>query len=146
MKILIMGLPGSGKTWLATRLKEILECAHFNADAIRGMANDWEFSDGARIRQAMRMANIADFESGNCRIVICDFVCPTHATRDIFNADYTIWMDTIEQGRYEDTNKVFQPPSFCDLKISEKLDDLRVAEIAGLIRNAQSNKAYLSTL
>ena len=107
MKILIMGLPGSGKTWLAERLQKHLNCAWFNADAVRQMANDWEFGDEARIRQARRMRNLADYEKGCGRIVICDFVCPTELTRHIFEADLTIWMDTIEQGRFEDTNKMF---------------------------------------
>jgi len=82
-KILIMGLPGSGKTWLAERLQEKLECAWFNADEVRGQANDWNFSEAARLRQARRMRNIADFEKGEGNIVICDFVCPTELTRHI---------------------------------------------------------------
>ena len=77
MKILIFGLPGSGKTWLAERLQKRLECAWFNADEIRRMANDWEFSEAARYRQAHRMASIANNEKYHDRTVICDFVCPT---------------------------------------------------------------------
>jgi adenylylsulfate kinase len=60
MKILIMGLPGAGKTWLAERLqKHLNDCAWYNADEVRKMANDWEFSEEARIRQARRMRNLA---------------------------------------------------------------------------------------
>ena len=76
-----MGLPGSGKTWLAERLQKHLNCAWFNADKVREMANDWEFSEEARIRQARRMRNIANYEKGCGRTVICDFVCPTALTR-----------------------------------------------------------------
>ena len=111
MKILIFGLPGSGKTWLAERLQKRLECAWFNADEIRRMANDWEFSEAARYRQAHRMASIANHEKYNDRTVICDFVCPTEVTRAIFDADYTVWMDTIKEGRFQDTNKMFETPS-----------------------------------
>lgn len=110
MKILIMGLPGSGKTWLAERLQKKLDCAWFNADEIRRMANDWEFGEEARIRQARRMRNLADYEKAQGRIVICDFVCPTELTRYIFEADYTVWMDTIPEGRFEDTNRMFEKP------------------------------------
>jgi adenylylsulfate kinase len=119
MKILIMGLPGSGKTWLAKELQDILKCAWFNADDVRKMANDWEFSENARLRQARRMRNLANFEKGEGRVVICDFVCPTDMTRYVFEADYTIWMDTIPQGRYEDTNKIFQPPTQYEMRITK---------------------------
>ena len=110
MKILIFGLPGSGKTWLAERLQKRLECAWFNADEIRRIANDWEFSEAARYRQAHRMASIANHEKYHDRTVICDFVCPTEVTRAIFDADYTVWMDTIKEGRFKDTNKMFETP------------------------------------
>ena len=89
-----MGLPGSGKTWLAERLQKRLNCAWFNADKVREMANDWEFSEAARLRQAYRMQNIADYEIENNRTVIADFVCPLEITREIFHADYIVWMDT----------------------------------------------------
>ena len=110
MKILIFGLPGSGKTWIAERLQKRLECAWFNADEIRRMANDWEFSEAARYRQAHRMASIANHEKYHDRTVICDFVCPTEVTRAIFDADYTVWMDTIKECRFKDTNKMFETP------------------------------------
>ena len=116
-----MGLPGSGKTWLADWLQKELDCAWYNADFVRKMANDWDFSDEGRSRQAKRMASLAQFESDHSRTVICDFVCPTPETRDIFNADIIIWMDTIKKGRYADTNAAFQPPVTCDYHITEKM-------------------------
>ena len=110
MKILVMGLPGSGKTYLSERLQPLLESAWFNADKVREMANDWEFSETARLKQAYRMKVLADLEKSYSRTVICDFVCPLSITRDIFNADITIWMNTIVAGRFKDTNKIFEEP------------------------------------
>jgi len=133
MKILIMGLPGSGKTWLAERLQKHLNCAWFNADEIRRMANNWEFDYPARMRQARRMKNLADYESNLKRNVICDFVCPTRLTRTIFDPDITIWMDTIERGRFEDTNKLFERPANVDLHIDRFITEDEVVAVVNYI-------------
>jgi len=133
MKILIMGLPGSGKTWLAERLQKHLGCAWYNADKIRSMANDWEFTDLARFRQANRMAALANVELLFERTVICDFVCPTDTLRLAFDADYTIWMDTIDNGRFEDTNKVFEIPAKVDLRIDKFIKEDEVMNVINMI-------------
>tara|TARA_B100000614_G_scaffold33253_1_gene25802 strand:- start:15 stop:425 length:411 start_codon:yes stop_codon:yes gene_type:complete len=122
MKILIMGLPGSGKTYLAERMQPILKAAWYNADKVREMANDWDFSPDGRIRQSLRMKSLADFEKKHGRIVICDFVCPTSETKNNFDPDITIWMNTIKSGRYEDTNKMFEKPENVDFKVTEMND------------------------
>ena len=97
MKILICGLPGSGKTWLAERLvQNISNCAWYNADVVRGASNDWDFSKEGRSRQAMRMKTFADFEKNNGRSVICEFVAPTEDERESFGADYLILLNTIK--------------------------------------------------
>ena len=119
MKILIMGLPGSGKTYLAKRLQPLLKAAWYNADIVREMANDWAFTPEGRIRQSLRMKNLADYEKSHGRIVICDFVCPTKETRDNFDPDILIWMDTIKEGRFEDTNRLFENPDKVDFHITE---------------------------
>lgn len=142
-KILIMGLPGSGKTYFAERLKKYLEdnsglhnipassmsqleaipyhwkatVTWFNADEVRKKYNDWDFSHDGRIRQSLRMAEFA--LKSNSDYVICDFVAPLVEMRNNFKADWTIWMDTIEAGRFEDTNKVFIPPEVYDFRINE---------------------------
>lgn len=113
-----MGLPGSGKTYLSERLAPLLSSAWYNADKVREMSNDWDFSERGRERQAKRMKSLSDFESQNGRLVICDFVCPTNKTRKLFNADYTIWLDTIDAGRYEDTNRLFERPKIVDYLIN----------------------------
>ena len=93
MKILVMGLPGSGKTTLAKVLAEKLGAAYFNADEVRKMFNDWDFSEEGRIRQAKRMSKLCEISS--TRVSVVDFVCPTEHTRRIFDAHLTIFMDTI---------------------------------------------------
>ena len=119
MKILVMGLPGSGKTYLTKRLQPLLDAAWYNADKVREMSNDWDFSSEGRKRQSNRMRTFADFEKSNGRFVICDFVCPTKETRENFCADITVWMDTITEGRFADTNKLFQKPDSVDFHIRE---------------------------
>ena len=149
-----MGLPGAGKTFLATALKKYIEensniknfpmdrainmehmpttykCTvdWFNADEIRKKYNDWDFSKEGRIRQSLRMAEFAlkctsDF-------VICDFVAPLVEMRNNFKADWTIWVDTIDQGRFDDTNKAFIPPEVYDFRITEQNAD-KWAEFIG---------------
>ena len=112
-----MGLPGSGKTTLASALLKLIDCVWYNADAVRKNYNDWDFSKEGRLRQATRMKTLADDSKGH---VICDFVAPTKEIRDIFNADYTIWVDTIKEGRFNDTNKVFEPPTQYDMRVIEQ--------------------------
>jgi adenylylsulfate kinase len=123
LKILVMGLPGSGKTYLTERLVPLLNAAWYNADKLREMANDWDFSEEGRIRQSLRMRAFADFEKDNGRFVICDFVCPTLLTRKNFDADVTIWMDTIKAGRFSDTNKIFEKPNKVDFHFKFWDDD-----------------------
>ncbi len=117
-KILIMGLPGSGKTTLAKKLIPLLDAVWLNADEVRKEANDWDFSPDGRIRQANRMKKLAEDAITKNRNVIADFVCPTEKTRQDFGADYTIWMDTIKQGRFEDTNRIFVPPKKFEFKVT----------------------------
>ena len=104
-----MGLPGSGKTTLAKVLVPMFNAVWLNADKVREEANDWDFSEMGRSIQANRMKRLASEAIENNRNVIADFVCPTQATRDDFNADYTIWMDTIDNSKYPDTDLIFEP-------------------------------------
>lgn len=139
-KILIMGLPGAGKTYFAQRLKTYLEVNGpksitkitsdhpypdlstkvdwFNADDVRRRFNDWDFSKDGRIRQSLRMFEFAKLSSSD--FVICDFVAPLPEMRNNFKADWTIWIDTIDAGRYEDTNRAFIAPDVYDFRITEQ--------------------------
>ena len=118
MKILICGLPGSGKTTLAKLLVPMFNAVWLNADVVRKQADDCDFTDEGRVRQANRMKDLANEAVSKNRIVIADFICPTEQTRKDFDADYTIWMNTIKEGRFEDTNKMFQEPSLVDFKVT----------------------------
>ena len=122
-KILIMGLPGSGKTTLAQHLVDMLRSSGktvtwLNADDIRAHFNDWDFSTEGRIRQSKRMRELADASDND--YALCDFVAPLVEMRDNFNADYTIWVDTITEGRFADTNKAFVPPMKYDFRVTEQ--------------------------
>jgi adenylylsulfate kinase len=138
-RILIMGLPGSGKTTLAAELKKYLEengtmnsygteslpisgfnskVTWFNADDVRRKHNDWDFSNEGRIRQSIRMFQFSLEAGGD--YVICDFVAPLVEMRNNYKADWTIWMDTIKEGRYEDTNKAFVEPTVYDFRVTEQ--------------------------
>jgi adenylylsulfate kinase len=108
MKILICGLPGSGKSTLADTLSEIVGAVWINADEVREHYDDWDFTPEGRERQAQRMRYLSDGAILSKRIVIADFVAPTAALRKQYDPDYIIWMDTINEGRYEDTNAMFE--------------------------------------
>jgi len=108
--ILIMGLPGAGKTTLANELAPSLNAKRLNADEIRKKANDWDFSEEGRKRQAKRMAEHALKYKNDGNYVVADFICPTPEARSLFPADFIIWVDTIKEGRFEDTNQMFTKP------------------------------------
>jgi len=165
-KILVMGLPGSGKTFFSERLKKYLEensnvnnmpaermaqfdrvptlykgsVQWFNADEVRKKYNDWDFSREGRIRQSLRMAEFAI----KCQadFILCDFVAPLPEMRHNFKADWTIWMDTIDAGRYEDTNKAFVPPDIYDFRITEQNADFWVPYVGERILNEHRRPTF----
>ena len=117
MKILIFGLPGSGKTTLAKPLANLIGGVHINADETRHKYNDWDFSIEGRLRQASRMRHLADGVVLAGKIAVADFVAPTYEAREQFDADFSVWMDTIEKGRFEDTNAIFQEDKNVDYHV-----------------------------
>ena len=145
MKILIMGLPGSGKTTVAQKLVPMFNAVLLNADEVRKEANDWDFSKDGRTRQSLRMRSLAETAVGDNRTVVADFICPTEKTREHFGADYTVWMDTIKEGRFDDTNKMFEEPTEYNTRVTSKDAEmwafLVVQEIRDMIWLEQKRKA-----
>ena len=113
-----MGLPGAGKTTLADEMAPLLNAKRLNADEVRKAANDWDFSEEGRVRQAKRMAEFALKLKNEGHYVIADFVAPTPEARSLFPADFVIWVDTIKEGRFEDTNKMFVKPDKYDFHVT----------------------------
>ena len=113
-----MGLPGYGKTTLANELAPMINAKRLNADEVRKEANDWDFSEEGRKRQAKRMAEMAEKYKQEGNNVVADFICPTPAARKLFNADYIIWVDTIKEGRFADTNAMFVKPEKYDYHVT----------------------------
>ena len=113
-----MGLPGSGKTTLANEIAPVLNAKRLNADEVRKEANDWDFSKEGRKRQSKRMADFAKKLKDKENYVVADFICPTPEARSLFPADYVIWVDTIKEGRFDDTNKMFVKPEKFDFHVT----------------------------
>ena len=116
--ILVMGLPGAGKTTLANEMAPLLNAKRLNADEVRKAANDWDFSEEGRVRQAKRMAEFATILKEEGHYVIADFVAPTPEARSLFPDDFRVWVDTIKEGRFEDTNQMFVKPKNYDFVVT----------------------------
>ena len=136
MKILICGLPGSGKTTLARELAYHFNIPLINADVQREFYDNWDFSETGRMIQAFRMSK---YDFG-----ILDFVAPLEHYRKLVAADCTIFMNTIGEGRYKDTNKIFEPPLSCDYEVKEwiELNQLR-SSLEGFNRGIEGIQSYL---
>ncbi len=128
-----MGLPGAGKTTLASKLVPLIKAKWLSADIIRKEANDWDFSEEGRIRQSLRMSKKADEFLKEGFHVVADFVCPTPLARENFNADFTIWLDTIKTSRYDDTNQMFLKPEKFDVRVTEKKAEVWAKKISKIL-------------
>ena len=128
--ILVMGLPGAGKTTLANELAKLIKSKRLNADEIRRAANDWYFSEEGRTRQSKRMSEVALKLKNEGNNVIADFICPTPEARKLFPADYTVWVDTIQKGRFEDTNQMFVKPEKFDFHVTTQDANLWAPKIS----------------
>ena len=113
-----MGLPGAGKTTLAEELAPKLNAKRLNADEVRKEANDWDFSEEGRKRQAKRMADFALKLKNQGNYLVADFICPTPEARSLVPADFVIWVDTIKEGRFDDTNQMFVKPEKYDFHVT----------------------------
>ena len=129
-----MGLPGSGKTTLASELVPLLNAKWINNDKVRKAANDWDFSESGRARQAKRMSDLADEYKKEGSYVVCDVICPTPEARKLFNADIIIWVDTIKKGRFDDTNAMFVKPEKFDFHVTTQDAKVWATQIAEKIK------------
>ena len=134
MKILIFGLPGSGKTTLAKPFAKLIDGVHINADEVRTKYDDWDFTKKGRVRHAQRMRHLADGVVMAGKVAVVDFVCPTYITRLEFDADYTVWMDTIKEGPHVNTNKMFERPEEVDYHVAKWFNDTH-AELVKVVEN-----------
>lgn len=141
MKILICGLPGSGKSTLAEPFAKLIGGVWINADQVREQYNDWDFTPEGRIRQAQRMRHLADGVVLAGKIAVADFVCPTEEARQAFAPNYTVWMDTIKEGRFEDTNRIFEAPVNFDYHVAEWFDDTHKELVKVVAKYMQRNNA-----
>ena len=123
-KILVMGLPGAGKTYLSKILCNKLNAKWINADITRHKFNDWDFSKDGRRRQSKRMRELAENYNKQGFDVVADFVCPTNETRKNFGANFIVYMNTIKKSRFSDTNLMFQKPKKFDFEVKEKKAEL----------------------
>ena len=139
MKILIFGLPGSGKSTLAEPFAELIGAVWINADQVRKHYDDWDFTLEGRIRQANRMKHLSDGVVMSGKIAVADFVCPTEQARAEFDADYTVWMDTINEGRYEDTNRMFEKPMHVNYHVAKWFNDTH-AQLLEVVQNYMARK------
>ena len=129
-----MGLPGSGKTTLASKLAPLINAKRINADEVRKKFNDWDFSEEGRKRQAKRMADLAQKQKQKGYYVIADFICPTPEARNLFPADYIVWVDTIKKGRFDDTNAMFVKPEKFDCHVTTQNAKKWAIQIANKIK------------
>ena len=129
-----MGLPGSGKTTLSSKLVPLLNAKWLNNDEVRKAANDWDFSEEARKRQAKRMADFAEKYKHEGHYVVADFICPTPKARELFNADFIIWVDTIKKGKFDDTNAMFVKPEKFDFHVTSQDAKVWATQIAEKIK------------
>lgn len=137
MKVLVMGLPSSGKSTISRELSYHFLVPHYNADTIREKCNDWDFSHEGRMRQSYRMS-FYDFG-------IIDFVCPLEKTRRVVDADFIIWMDTIQESEYQDTNNIFEPPTKYDIRITKYIPIQSLKTSLGMYRQGLKGlKEYLN--
>ena len=129
-----MGLPGSGKTTLASKLVPLIKAKWLNADDVRKAADDWDFSEEGRKRQAKRMASMAEKYKQDGHHVVADFICPTPEARNLFPSDYVVWVDTIKKGRFDDTNAMFVEPKKFDCHVTTQNAKQWAAQIAEEIK------------
>jgi hypothetical protein len=108
--VLIMGLSGNGKTTFYNNIKILLkDHLYLNADEIRKIYDDWDFSISGRIRQAHRMKSLS--EKSEYSLVVIDMICPLKEMRNIIKPDIIFFINRKDSSKYPDTDIIFEIPS-----------------------------------
>tara|TARA_B100001250_G_C19749214_1_gene766873 strand:+ start:947 stop:1381 length:435 start_codon:yes stop_codon:yes gene_type:complete len=139
-RILIMGLPGSGKTTLARKVVKSINADWLNADQVRGKFKDWDFSKNGIIRQVKRMRELAN--KSKKKFVLADFICPIEEQFKIFKPHYVVWMDTIKKSRYKKINKIFKEPKKYNLRVTTKNSNFWKIPIIKIIKQHHKRKLF----
>ena len=131
-RILVMGLPGSAKNSITTKLAERFENSHvINSMHERIQHKDVDFTADGQMRHCYRLLNLARNSPGT--ITVINMACPLPKMRTILNPDIVVWVSDRDSCQYEELNKMYVPPAYYDIECSDDSDSTIDAIIKRII-------------